>query len=192
MSTAEKKLKVSLAEYFAYCDGIEGKAEFFNGEIFDMAGGTPEHAEIVSNFQYAVRKRLEGQDCGVYTQDLRIEVQAGKAYVYPDLTLICGPLQRSDVDQNSIVNPMVVVEVVSDSTAAFDYSGKRDHYMSIASVQTYILISQKMPKLDVFTRGAGSGWTFRQVTGLDATLELSSIPVAIPLPEIYRRVSFLA
>jgi Uma2 family endonuclease len=192
MSTAEKKSSVDVFEYFAYDANIEGKAEYFDGKIFDRLGGSPEHTEIVSNFHYAARKLLEGRDCGVYTQDLRLEVQSGNAYVYPDISIVCGPLERSELDRKTIRNPVIVVEVLSRLTSDFDRGMKRDYYMSIPSVQVYLLIEQNEPKVDVFTRETDGRWTFFQVTGLDATLHLSAleIPIAIPLIELYRRVSF--
>jgi Uma2 family endonuclease len=192
MTTAERKTKVSVNEYFAYDEGIQGKAEYFEGEIFDMAGGSRAHARIGTNFTVAVGKRLENTNCEVSGPDLRIELIPGRSYAYPDSTILCGVDEYSHENPNTIRNPTVVMEVLSPSTEAFDRGMKRDYYMSIPSVQVYLLIEQSEPKVDIFTRETDERWSFIQVTGLDATLHINAleIPIAIPLTELYRRVSF--
>jgi Uma2 family endonuclease len=192
MSTAEKNLKVSLADYFVYCDSTEGKAEFFDGEIFDMTGGTRNHTRIGTNFIVAVGKRLEGSNCEIAGPDLRIELAAGSKYAYPDASITCGEELFSLDNQQTLRNPLVIIEVLSPSTSDFDRGGKRIYYMAMPSVQAYILIEQSAPEIEVFVRESATDWRSRQISGLDATLELYSlsVPVAIPLAEIYHRVSF--
>jgi Uma2 family endonuclease len=192
MSTNEGNRKVSLADYFAYCDSIEGKAEFFDGEIFDMAGGTRNHTRIGTNFIVAAGKRLEGSNCEIAGPDLRIELAAGSKYAYPDASITCGEELFSLDNQQTLRNPLVIIEVLSPSTSDFDRGGKRNHYMAMPSVQEYLLIEQSEPKVEIFIRQSETDWMFRQISGLDATLELSSIsvPVSIPLAEIYQRVKF--
>jgi Uma2 family endonuclease len=181
-----------LAEYFAYDDSMEGKAEFFDGEIFDMAGGSREHARISTNVIVAAGKRLENTPCEVIGSDLRVEVAAGTKYAYPDASIVCGEEEFSTDIPNSLRNPTVIIEILSPSTSDFDRCGKRIFYMAMPSVQAYILIEQSAPSVEIFIRRSELEWTFRQLSGLDATLEISSlsVPVTIPLSEIYHRVKF--
>ena len=194
MSTKEGKLKASLADYFAYDESIEGKAEYFDGEIFDMAGGSREHARISTNVIVAVGKRLDNTPCEVIGSDLRVEVAAGTKYAYPDASIVCGEEEFSTDIPNSLRNPTVIIEILSPTTSDFDRGGKRIYYMAMPSVQEYILIEQSAPEIEVFVRESATGWRSRQLSGLDTTLEISSlsVPVAIPLSEIYHRVTFPA
>ncbi len=194
MRKNEGKVRMGLAEYFAYDESIEGKSEYFDGEIFDMAGGTPEHARISTNFIIAAGKRLENTPCEIKGSDLRVEVAVGAKYAYPDASIVCGEEEYSYQNPNSLTNPTVIIEILSPSTSDFDRGGKRVYYTSMPSVQEYILIEQAAPLVEIFIRRSDREWTFRQIAGLDAILEISSlsVPVSIPLSEIYRRVSFPA
>jgi Uma2 family endonuclease len=194
MSTKEGTKKVSLADYFAYLYSIEGWAEFFDGEIFDMAGASIDHATISSNITFCLAKALDNTPCFVLGPGLCIQAEAGRKYVFPDASVFCEEINVSPLDPSATTNPTIIIEVLSPSTSDFDKGGKRDYYMAMPSVQEYLLIEQSEPKVEIFIRQSETDWMFRQISGLDATLELSSlsVPVSIPLSEIYLRVKFPA
>ena len=192
MSTNEGNRKVSLVEYFAYCDSIEGWAEYYDGEIFDKAGASIDHATISSNVTFCLAKALDNSPCFVVGPGLCIQAEAGRKYVFSDASVFCGEVSTSPLEPSAATNPTIIVEVLSPSTSDFDRGGKRIYYMAMPSVQAYILIEQSAPEIEVFVRESATDWRSRQISGLDATLELSSlsVPVTIPLAEIYHRVHF--
>jgi Uma2 family endonuclease len=192
MNTNEGTKKLSLAEYFAYCDSIERWAKFFDEEIFDMPGASIDHATISSNITFCLAKALDNSPCFALGPGLCIQAEAGRKYVFPDASVFCGEVCTSPLDPSAATNPTIIIEVLSPSTSNFDRGGKRIYYMAMPSVQAYILIEQSAPEIEVFVRESATDWRSRQITGLDATLELSSlsVPISIPLSEIYQRVYF--
>src|SRR3954469_2694994 len=147
MALAQNRPRVSEAEYLQTERQLETKNEFFDGEIFAMAGGTSAHSLIATNLAMALGSRLKGSGCLTYNSDLRLKVEATGLFTYPDISVVCGGARFLDEQEDTLLNPSVVVEVLSDSTEAYDRGKKFEHYRQIASCQEYLLVSQKEPRI---------------------------------------------
>lgn len=188
MSTALKGK--TLAQYLATETATKVKHEYFRGEVFAMVGGTPRHALIATNFTGEARQRLGRKSCIAYGSDLRIKVDDSGLYTYPDASIICGELKLDEEIPNTVLNPTVLVEVLSESTESYDRGKKSDHYRRIASLQTLVLISQDRPLVEWFSRHEPGGWILRDAREMDQSLVLDSVGISIPLSELYRNVQF--
>ena len=190
MSTALKR--ISPVEYLARERMAEFKSEFFDGEIFAMAGGSPTHSLIAANFVREAGNLLNGTSCVVYTSDLRIKNQATGLYTYPDASIVCGDLKFDDDIEDTVTNPTVIVEVLSDSTEKYDRGRKASHYRQIPSVSEIILISQDEAHVERFVRQPEGGWLLLEERDLAGSFELSSLNVTIAMSDLYRHVKFEA
>lgn len=166
------------------------KHEYYRGEVFAMVGGTPTHSLIATNFTGEARQRLSGKPCSAYNADLRIKVDSVGLYTYPDASIICGPLELDADIPNSVKNPVVLVEVLSDSTEGYDRGQKATFYRTIPSLKALVLISQNQPHVECFTRQASGGWLLTEARALTESLVLDPIGISILLSEIYRNVQF--
>jgi Uma2 family endonuclease len=190
MSLASNSSKVSPAEYFAYLDSIEGKAEFYNGIIVDMAGGSPNHSLITMNCGIAIGRQLDGTNCAAYSPDLLVGLDIANAYVFPDLTIACGKLERDPSNRNIAKNPQVIVEVLSPSSIDLDRTSKLIRYMQIPSLREYILIEQVKPQVDICFINENGVWDSEKVIGLDGIVKIRSLGIEISMASIYRLVEF--
>ncbi|MEO8272139.1 MAG: Uma2 family endonuclease [Aureliella sp.] len=188
MSTALER--ISVQEYLNREREAPFKSEYFQGEIFAMAGGSPKHSLIGANFVREAGNALKGKPCAVFNSDLRVRVQPTGLYTYPDASVVCGELEFDDEHQDTIVNPTAIVEVLSDSTEKYDRGRKADHYRQIASLQEFVLIAQDYPHAERFTRQADGSWLFQEEKELSAKLQLPSLGISLELAEIYRNVQF--
>ena len=140
------------AEYLAAESGSEVRHEFLNGDVWAMAGGTPEHGALAAAVIRELGVALRGKPCRVYTSDVRVRVQATGLSTYPDVTVVCGGAETAAEDPAALVNPVVLVEVLSDTTEAYDRGAKAAHYRRIPSVQAYLLVSQNEPLIELYRR----------------------------------------
>ena len=190
MTLPQPSRHLTEAEYLEIERAAEFKSEFFDGEMFAMAGGTPRHSLIGTNLTSEFRDRLRAKPCVPYNADLRIKIEATGLLTYPDLSVICGPLQFAAGTDDTVVNPTVLAEVLSDSTEAYDRGKKFEHYRQIASLQEYLLVSQTEPRIEQFMRQVDGRWLLNEAVGLEAQLELPSLRITISLAEIFAKVSF--
>lgn len=190
MSTALKR--ISTADYLALERNSELKSEFFDGEIFAMGGGSPTHSLIAANFVGEARQSLKGKPCVVYTSDLRVKVSSTGLYTYPDATIVCGDLQFDDERRDTVTNPTVIVEVLSDSPEKYDRGRKSSHYRQIPSVREIILIAQDEAHVERYVRQPEGGWLLLEERDLNGSFNLSSLNVTIAMSELYRNVKFEA
>lgn len=181
---------ISLLEYQALDAASDVKSEYFRGEVFAMAGGTPEHSLVCANFIGESRFALKGRPCVVYTSDLRVKVDATGLYTYPDASIICGELLRDEFVSNTALNPTVIVEVLSESTETYDRGKKSSHYRQIESLQELVLISQDRVSVECYVRKPQGHWLLRESLQLDDSLLLESVGIEIALREIYRGTAF--
>lgn len=191
MGTAGKKLKVTEEDYFAYEASIDGKAEYYDGEIFDRVGGTRVHNEISGNLITALNIGLKESACKVYTSDQKLQLNTSKAYVYPDVQVVCDP--RIDLGQrDDIVNKSVlVVEVISPDSAGFDRGGKLRRYMKLATIREIVLVEQSHVQVDVFYRAdLDSDWRFRSYSEMSDKIFLESLKIEIEVAAIYAKIEF--
>jgi Uma2 family endonuclease len=162
------------------------KHEYLGGHAWAMAGGSPDHARIAANLAIAIGSQLIGQPCEVYSSDLRIRVPETGLATYPDLTVVCGRLALDPEDPrgHTVVNPRVVVEVLSPSTEAYDRGEKLAHYKRLAAIEDIVLVAQDQRQVEVWHRDAG-GWRLEVVRDRGHA-ELRSIGCSVPLDAIYR------
>lgn len=157
------------------------KNEYLDGEIYAMAGGSVLHAALSASVLALLHRQLSGR-CQVHTSDLRIRVLATGLATYPDVTVVCGPVETDPENQNTVVNPTLLVEVLSPSTIAYDLGQKFEHYRSVPSLQAVVYVWQDQPRLEVRER-AGDGWRTTVTEGqgvavistLDCRLDLATL-----------------
>lgn len=189
MSTVAVR-KYSVAEYLAQEAASTVRHEYYRGEIFAMAGNTPQHNKIQGNLYYRLRQALEGSPCEPYGSDQRIRIEAVNLFTYPDVVVIFGELEFAANDSMAITNPRVVFEILSPSTEAYDRGEKFELYQHLASLQEYILVSQDRAHIDRFVRQPDGDWRLRPFAGLEDELEIESLKCRIPLALVYENVKF--
>ncbi len=177
------------AEYLHLERAATYRSEYFRGEIFAMAGGSPKHSRIKTNVISQLNSQLKGQPCTPYDSDLRIKCPTG-LYTYPDASVICAELEFDDDQRDTVLNPTLLIEVLSKSTEAYDRGKKFDNYRTIPSLREYVLVSQDEAAIQRFLRNDDNTWTLTAVAGLDQTIPLRSNGIDLPLSEVYERVDF--
>ena len=188
--SAVPKRKFTAAEYLAIEKLATFKSEFFNGEMFAMAGANRLHNIANENLSTEIGGLLKGTPCRTLSRDQRVRIGRTGLYCYPDLIIVCGPPEYSTEDPDTLVNPRVIIEVLSDSTERYDRTTKFRHYQQLPSVMEYVMVSQHEPMCERFTRSPDGRWVFVAFVGLSAKLELTSVPVQVPLEDIYAGVTF--
>jgi Uma2 family endonuclease len=175
---------MTYAEYLVAEAVAHVRHEFLRGEVWEMAGGTPEHSALAAALIGELRSALRGKPCRVFTSDLRVRVPETDLATYPDVAVVCGQLETAADDKDAITNPIVLVEVLSDSTEAYDRGAKAAHYRRIASLREYLLVSQNEPRIEVHRRAESGRWEL-----LDArpgeTIELVSLGVRLDVAAVY-------
>lgn len=185
------KHRYTLEEYIELDKNSEERYEYFDGEVFAMAGGSIEHGTISANVVRALGNRLAGRHCRALTSDVRVKVPAAFPYRYPDVSVVCGePVIESNLGQEMLVNPLLLVEVLSCSTAAYDHGDRFSAYQSIDSFREDLLISQERPHVVQYVRQPDNRWLRAEVSGLNGILTLESLDLTLPLSEIYEQVNF--
>lgn len=174
-------------EYLAMERAADYKSEYVSGEIFAMAGTSYRHTIIVANLLRELGGQLRGGPCRAVANDLRVSVQATGAYTYPDVVIVCGQPKFGDEYLDTLLNPTVLMEVLSDSTEAFDRGGKFAHYRRLESLQEYVLITQSLMRVEHFVRD-GERWVLSELNTLEETLELASISASVRLSDIYEDI----
>lgn len=190
MGSAEKITEVSVQEYLDYLDSIEGRAEYYDGVIYDMAGSSVNHVRISGNFFGELYVRLRGSSCEPFSTDLKTEIQFDQKYSLPDLSVICGPVEYSSIRNDVVKNPTVIIEVLSESTISFDRGKKFEYYRMLPSLQEYVLVEQVEARVEVFARRPSGPWERTVYWGLEDVVVLNSIQVEIPMALIYANVKF--
>jgi Uma2 family endonuclease len=181
---------LSFSQYLDYESTTGEKHEYYRGEVFAMVGGTPRHALIATNFLREASERLKDSRRIAYSGDLRIKVDPSGLYTYPDASVVCGELELDKEVPNTVLNPTILVEVLSDSTESYDRGRKSSHYRRIPSLQALVLISQDRLLVECFTRHESGGWLLTESRQLTESLALGPIGISIPLAELYRNVRF--
>lgn len=190
LPTEEKRL-YTVEEYFALEEQAEYKSEYFHGEIFAMAGGTPNHNRITVDFAGLLNSSFEGTSCEAFTSDLRVQIDKERHYAYPDIIVVCDDLEFAKGRRDTITNPVLIVEVLSDSTRDYDRGTKFTSYRNhIKTLRDYILIEQVRVHVEYFSKERDETWRLREYFSLDDVLMLESVQCKVPLKEIYKRVSF--
>ena len=168
----------------------EFKHEYFDGEVFEMSGGTYSHAIILTNLACELHQALRDRSYGVIPKDLRIRVGSGRLYTYPDVLIVCGEPKFADDQKDTLLNPTLIAEVLSISTEAHDRGLKFAQYRTIESLQEYVLVSQHEPRVEKFCRQSADNWLMTECVGLNGTCRFESVNCEIPLSKIYYNVTF--
>ncbi len=187
MGEAASRVKMTPEEYLAFERASDEKHEYVDGEIFAMSGGTYEHSLLGSNVARELGNALVDRPCDVHGSDMKIKVAATNRFFYSDVSVVCGSPVFGDDVRDSVLNPKVLVEVLSDSTERYDRGEKFAHYRRIDSLQDYVLVSQTEPLVEQFSRQTDGTWLYRAL-GPGAQLVLASLDCAIPVDRIYLKV----
>jgi len=189
MSSAPKIL-LTPQEYLAKERLADIRSEFYRGEMFAMSGATWEHTLIKDNLAREAGNRLKVGPCRVVTSDLRVKVSATGLYTYPDIVIVCEEPQFEDAKFDTLLNPRVVVEVLSDSTEKYDRGTKFGQYRQIPYVQEYVLVAQNHPLVEMYVRQNDATWVLTVFSDLAQTFAFGSVQVEVPMADIYTGVAF--
>jgi Uma2 family endonuclease len=182
------KLTITPQEYLLQERIADIKSEYLNGEIFAMAGASREHNQIASNVVRLLGNQLLASNCSVYANDMKVRIASINKYTYPDILVSCDPEEFIDEQQDVLLNPLVIIEILSDSTEAYDRGRKFFHYQHINSLIEYILISQNICSVEIFQRQNDNSWLYSAFHHSDDIVAVNSIECSLALKEIYRRV----
>jgi len=189
MSAIRKPL-ITPEEYLTRERAAEFKSEYFNGEVFAMAGARHEHVFVRDNLAGELHSMLKGTGCRAVSTDMRVCVSKTGLYTYPDIAIVCGKPEFADEEFDTLMNPSVIIEVLSPSTENYDRVAKFAHYRQIATLREYVLVSQNTMLVETFSRKDDGTWAFRDFSDPAVPFELATISISIPLVEIYRDVTF--
>jgi Uma2 family endonuclease len=185
---ALKVTRITPQEYLAREKEALEKFEFISGEILAMAGAKPRHNRISGRILTLLDNILnDSETCEPFNSDQKVRIFEAGPFFYPDVSVACEPIFDQD---DCLRNPVVIVEVLSDSTASYDRGEKFLNYRQLPSLQEYVLVSQSLPLVEHYSRQSASSWVFTVHSGLDATVFLPSLSATLSLREIYRRISF--
>lgn len=180
----------SAEEYVALERQAADKSEYYAGEIFAMSGASREHNLIVANVTTSLNTQLEDRDCEVYPSDMRVRTPDSLFYTYPDVVVVCGEPQFEDDSVDTLLNPTLIVEVLSSSTETHDRTKKFADYRKIKSLMEYILIAQQECRVTRYVRQASDTWLFQEASSVEEQLHLASIDCDLALERVYRKVRF--
>lgn len=185
------KVTYTPEEYLALEDLADQKSEYCQGEIFAMAGGSTNHNRIAVSLCASLDTLLEDGRCEVFSSDVKLFVVAHDLYTYPDAMVVCGGPQYVEERDDALINPTVIVEVLSKTTRGYASNQKFAFYRSIQTFQDYVLIDQERVHVDCYHKEANGRWVLTEYNALENQLLIESLQVAIPLRRIYRRVDWL-
>ena len=175
--------RLSPEEYLRLERAAETKSEYLDGVMYAMSGASPNHNLIVGNLGWTLRNRLS-KECRAYPSDMKVRIPNPSGFFYPDVSVVCGKPELADDQRDVLLNPLIIFEVLSDSTAGYDRGRKFGAYRNIDSLQEYVLVAQDAYAVEHFRR-EGDHWIFTAIQGRDASLRLDSLAVDVPLSEIY-------
>jgi len=185
-----KRKKITEAQYLKMERAAETRSEFFDGEVFAMAGTSKRHAIIAGNAFAALHPQVRRRNCDIFQNEMRLKVAVSGLYTYPDIVIACGG-QYEDVELDTLLNPTVIIEVLSKSTAAYDCGEKFAQYRKLPSLTNYLLITQNKRLIEHYTRQSDGKWLLSEYSELDDVIELPSIGCWLALRDVYDQVIVL-
>lgn len=189
MSAVPKK-RLTAEEYLEFERSSEIKHEFYNGRIYAMAGAKRRHNLIALNIGSEIRGHLKGRNCEAYPSDMRVFVPRFGLYTYPDVSIVCGKPEFQDAVLDTLLNPVLLIEILSDSTESYDRGKKFQHYRSIESLQEYVLVSQNEARIEKYIRQGDGFWVLSEAVGVGSSITFESIDCPISLAEVYDKIDF--
>jgi Uma2 family endonuclease len=185
---SQTKPRYTPEEYLAIERDSEGRSEYFDGEIFAMSGASERHNLIVTNIVAGLHTQFRGRACKVYSSDMRVKVNSTGLYTYPDVVALCGQARFDDEHKDTLLNPAVIIEVLSKSTEAYDRGEKFEHYRKVESLAEYLLVSQEKHHVDHYVRRPDNQWLLSEAGRLDDTIKLPTVNCVLALSEVYDKV----
>jgi len=190
--SAQSQPRLTPEQYLEIERAAEFRSEFYNGFMYAMSGGSYKHAQIIGGLVRELGNALKKRPCSVVPIDLRLRVSPSGLYTYPDAIVICGEPKFADDQKDTLLNPTLIVEVLSPSTEAYDRGFKSAQYRTLASLQEYVLVSQAEPRMEVFHRQSDGHWLLSEAIGLESTCRFESLGCAVALADVYDKVNFTA
>jgi Uma2 family endonuclease len=187
---SEPRRRVSPEEYLSIERQSETKNEYLNGEIFAMAGASRQHNFIAGDVYASLLNQLRGRGCDVYSGDMRVRVPAADLYTYPDVTVVCGEPELDDAEVDTLLNPTLIVEVLSRTTESYDRGMKFAYYRTLSSFAEYLVLAQDHVHAEHWVRQENGGWLLTETDRREDVLELPSIGCTLALRDAYDRVAF--
>lgn len=179
---------ISPEEYLRIERQSEIRSEYLNGEIFAMVGASREHNLIVANITRELTQQLKGKPCELYPNDMRVRIPATGLYTYPDVVVVCGEPVFEDKHVDTLLNPTLIIEVLSESTESYDRGRKFRHYQTVGSIVEYLLVTQDEYRVERFLRQPDANWLYSDARSPKGSLELVSIQCRLTLQEVYDKV----
>lgn len=188
MGFAQPKNLYTVEEYLEFERKADARHEFFGGEIFAMAGGSKRHNGISANLIRLIGNQLVERECTVYGSDMRVKIPVVDKYTYLDAVAVCGDEIFEDSAEDTLLNPILIIEVLSQSTEAYDRGAKFEYYQTIESFREYVLITQEPFRVEQFVRKDTNVWTYFEFRKPDDAVELNSINCKLLLQDIYHKI----
>lgn len=186
------KQLTSRTEYLLMEAAAESKNEYYQGEIFAMTGGTPNHSVISLNLNWCIREAVSDKSCVGFESNMKLFILEADAYVYPDAMVVCGDVKLAEDTTDAITNPVLIIEVLSPGTESFDRGRKFDYYRLIPSFKEYVLVSLDKPKVELYFRQSETIWQYTVIEGLDKMLLLQSLDYELKLVDIYAKTGLMS
>jgi Uma2 family endonuclease len=190
MMLRTRKKKFTVQEYLAMEEVAPSKSEYYRGEIFALSGGSLDHSVIQGNLTRELGVLLAATPCRVLTSEIRIQVPTADLYTYPDAAVVCGKVQFPNRRNDTILNPLLIVEVLSPTARDYDRGAKFEMYKAIASLQEYVLVDAEKEHVECYHR-RDEEWVVNTYDGLEASCHLESVDSDVPLAKIYEKVTWL-
>lgn len=190
MSTQPTSTLVTVEEYLAAEREAETKSEYINGVVYAMTGASLNHVKVVSNLTIELGLQLRGRPCSVLSNEIKVRMPDSRKFFYPDIAVLCGEPQFHDERTDTILNPVLIIEVLSKSTEAFDRGDKFLAYQRLDSLREYLLVSQDKALVEQFVKQSDGKWAYTAVIGRESSLQLPSVECALELSAVYDKVEW--
>lgn len=188
MSRQTKKSYVTPEEYLAFERATEYKNEYFDGETVAMTGASRKHILITGNIAAELRAQLRGRPCETYPSEMRVRIPSANLYTYPDVVVACGTPEFEDAEVDTLLNPVLIVEVLPKSTSSYDRGAKFDYYRTLPSLEEYLLVAQDEYHVVQYVRQRDGRWLLADIRGAEGSVELTSVGCVLTLSDVYERV----
>ena len=190
--SAHPQPRLTPEEYLELDRASDVRNEYYKGHMYAMSGGSLPHAIVIPNLAFAIRTALGKSSCVVMSSDLRVRVSPDGLYTHPDLSVVCGEPKLLDGRKDTLLNPTLLVEVLSPSTEAYYRGFKSAQYRTLETLQEYALVSQSEPRVEVFRRQSSGDWLLSEAVGVESVCSFDSLDARVKLSEIYANVTFEA
>ena len=188
--SAQPQPRLTPEQYLEIERAAEIRSEYYNGRMYAMSGGTHPHAIVMGNLGSELRIALKKGPCLVTTSDMRVRVNKSGLYTYPGIVVVCDPPQYGDGRHDTLLNPALIIEVLSPSTEAYDRGFKFAQYRTLESLQEYGLVSQSEPRVEIFRRQPSGDWLLSESAGMHAVCRFDSVGCTIAVKDIFDKVTF--